>query len=246
MPAASLCRQLWLYCGVYDFAGLQAQQANGGGRWPASWRAALGRVAGVTPLLIVGWEQYKPDEMLESLASEFGSRLTKLGPLGEPAALMQTLAAVLGSTGPPLPAPLVGASSPGPQAAALLRGRLPAYNSSGKQQHPAHRASPASPCHNRSSQCLQAAHLLTQATKSLCRACFSSYEACAQEGAIPVNAPMRHLQLSVPGALGYSWQLMVAEKARRGPAVASSCQQLPAAASQWRSSDIVSAICHFD
>jgi hypothetical protein len=107
---------------VYDFAGLQPQQANGGGvssgvRWPASWRAALGRVAGVTPLLIVGWEQYKPDEMLESLASEFGSRLTKLGALGEPAALMQTLAAVLGSTGPPLPAPLVGASSPWRQAA---------------------------------------------------------------------------------------------------------------------------------
>ena len=104
---------------MYDFAGLQPQQqqqpANGGrngssaagGRGPASWRAALGRVAAVTPLLIVGWEQYKPDEMLESLASEFGSRLSKLGPLGEAPALMQALTAVLGGTGPLLPAPLV-------------------------------------------------------------------------------------------------------------------------------------------
>ena len=60
---------------------------------------------------------------------------------------------------------------------------------------------------------LQAAHILTQATKSLCRARFSSYEACAAgEGTLPVNAPLRHLELSEPGALGYSWQHMVVEK----------------------------------
>lgn len=114
-------RQLWLYVGVYDFAGLQAQAppagTNGrsasfgaGARWPPEWRAALGRVAAVTPLLIVGWEQSKPDEMLENLSSEFGSRLAKLGSAGTPAALMAALQAVLGpgTVGPQLPAPMVG------------------------------------------------------------------------------------------------------------------------------------------
>lgn len=114
-----LCRQLWLYVGVYDFAGLQASSASangpsGGDRWPAEWRAALGRVAVATPLLIVGWEQFKPDEMLESLASEFASRLTKLGPQGAPPALMAALQAALGGAlGPQLPGPLVGGASGG-------------------------------------------------------------------------------------------------------------------------------------
>ena len=58
----------------------------------------------------------------------------------------------------------------------------------------------------------QAAHLLTQATKSQCRARFSSYEACAQEGALPINAPLRHLELSLPGATGYTWQLAVVDQ----------------------------------
>lgn len=114
-----LCRQLWLYVGVYDFAGLQASSASangpsGGDRWPTEWRAALGRVAVATPLLIVGWEQFKPDEMLESLASEFASRLTKLGPQGAPPALMAALQAALGGAlGPQLPGPLVGGASGG-------------------------------------------------------------------------------------------------------------------------------------
>ncbi len=64
----------------------------------------------------------------------------------------------------------------------------------------------------------QAAHILTQATKSLCRARFSSYEACAAgEGTLPVHAPLRHLELSEPGALGYSWQQVVVEKVRAEP-----------------------------
>lgn len=107
------CRQLWLYVGVYDFAGLQGTSQSsgalsGGDRWPAEWRAALGRVAVATPLLIVGWEQFKPDEMLESLTSEFASRLTKLGAQGSPPALMAALQASLGGAlGPQLPGPLV-------------------------------------------------------------------------------------------------------------------------------------------
>ncbi len=60
---------------------------------------------------------------------------------------------------------------------------------------------------------MQAAHLLTQATKSLCRAHFSSWDACAQEGAVPLNAPLHHLRLSTPGALGYGWQQLIVEKA---------------------------------
>ncbi len=116
MPSTfvSLRRQLWLYVGVYDFAGLQSagqgsNGSSGGNRWPAEWRSALGRVAVATPLLIVGWEQFKPDEMLESLASEFASRLTKLGPQGAPPALMAALQASLGGAlGPQLPGPLVG------------------------------------------------------------------------------------------------------------------------------------------
>lgn len=60
---------------------------------------------------------------------------------------------------------------------------------------------------------VQAAHLLTQATKSLCRARFSSYEACTREGAVPLNAPLHHLRLSTPGALGYAWQQLIVEKA---------------------------------
>jgi hypothetical protein len=110
-----LFRQLWLYVGVYDFAGLQSPGQNGGNgpgggdRWPAEWRGALGRVAVATPLLIVGWEQFKPDEMLDSLASEFASRLTKLGLQGAPPALMAALQASLGGAlGPQLPGPLVG------------------------------------------------------------------------------------------------------------------------------------------
>ena len=80
------------------------------GDWPLEWRAALGRVAAATPLLIVGREQFKQDEMLESLSSEFGSRLGKLGGLGQPAALMSALQGALGpdSVGPPLAAPMVG------------------------------------------------------------------------------------------------------------------------------------------
>lgn len=58
---------------------------------------------------------------------------------------------------------------------------------------------------------LQAAHLLTQAAKSLCRARFSSYEACA-EGSVPVYAPLRHLQLALPGSSGYAWQQLVAQQ----------------------------------
>ncbi|KAL4452207.1 hypothetical protein ABPG75_007869 [Micractinium tetrahymenae] len=177
-----LFRQLWLYCGVYDFGSLQqaapapqngrrvtashAPTSAAAGRWPPAWHGALGRVAAATPLLILGWEQFKPDELMENLASEFGSRLTKLGPAGESAALAAALAAELG-TDPwqqgPVPAPL-------------------------------------------------AAHLLTQATKSLCRARFSSYESCAQEGVVPLNAPLHHLRLSIPGSLGYAWQQLIAEK----------------------------------
>ncbi|KAL4857248.1 Phosphatidylinositol 4-kinase alpha 1 [Chlorella vulgaris] len=166
-----LFRQLWLYCGVYDFAGLKAAasaQHGSSGRWPAEWRQAAGRVAAVSPLLIVGWEQYKPDELLESLTSEFGSRLAKLGPLGESAALTSALSALLG---PDLAAPGLKAQLPAPMAA----------------------------------------HLLTQAAKSLCRARFSSYEACA-EGSVPVYAPLRHLQLALPGSSGYAWQQLVAQQ----------------------------------
>ena len=98
---------MWLYCGVYDFAGM-AQQPEAPRRWPVAWQAALGRVSAATPLLIMGREQQKADEMLDSLASEFGSRLTKLGRLGEPAALMAALAGALGgSPWPQLPAPVV-------------------------------------------------------------------------------------------------------------------------------------------
>lgn len=124
-------RQLWLYCGVYDFAGLKAAasaQHGSSGRWPAEWRQAAGRVAAVSPLLIVGWEQYKPDELLESLTSEFGSRLAKLGPLGESAALTSALFALLG---PDLAAPGLKAQLPAPMvcgwggwAGRALRGQL--------------------------------------------------------------------------------------------------------------------------
>lgn len=133
LPASLLLprprRQLWLYVGVYDFAGLQPQVAlpapgssgNGrgappsgsasagpSGRWPPEWRAALGRVAAATPLLIVGWEQLRADEMLENLASEFATRLAKLGPLGEAPALMAALQGALGGAlGPQLPGPMV-------------------------------------------------------------------------------------------------------------------------------------------
>lgn len=114
LPAGP-CRQLWLYVGIYDFAALQQQNGQGNttadgtsGRWPIEWRASLGRVAAVTPLLIVGWEQFKPDEMLESLASEFATRLTMLGTLGEPPALSSALQGVLGgAVGPQLPGPMV-------------------------------------------------------------------------------------------------------------------------------------------
>ena len=85
-----------------------AQQPEAPRRWPVAWQAALGRVSAATPLLIMGREQQKADEMLDSLASEFGSRLTKLGRLGEPAALMAALAGALGgSPWPQLPAPVV-------------------------------------------------------------------------------------------------------------------------------------------
>ena len=70
---------------------------------------------------------------------------------------------------------------------------------------------------------MQAAHLLTQGVKSLCRARYSPYEACfhgsasaPEEGSslLPISAPMHHLQLATPGALGYSWQQLIVEKVR--------------------------------
>lgn len=132
-PHICLCRrQLWLYCGVYDFGGLQqdapaaqngrrvtvahAPVAAAAGRWPPAWRGALGRAAAATPLLVLGWEQFKPDEMMENLASELGSRLTKLGPAGEATALTAALAAELGVEAwqhGPVPAPLVRPSTGG-------------------------------------------------------------------------------------------------------------------------------------
>lgn len=111
---------------MYDFGGLQQgapAQQNGrrvtvahapasaaAGRWPPAWRGALGRVAGATPLLILGWEQFKPDEMMENLASELGSRLTRLGTAGGAEALTTALAAQLGAEAwqhRPVSAPLV-------------------------------------------------------------------------------------------------------------------------------------------
>lgn len=111
---------------MYDFGGLQQTAAapqNGrrvtvahapagaaAARWPPAWRGALGCVAAATPLLILGWEQFKPDELMENLASELGSRLTKLGPTGEAAPLAAALAAQLGAEAwqhGPVPAPLV-------------------------------------------------------------------------------------------------------------------------------------------
>ena len=46
----------------------------------------------------------------------------------------------------------------------------------------------------------------------MCGARFATYEACAQEGALPVSASLRHLELAMPGGQGYSWQLMLVDK----------------------------------
>jgi hypothetical protein len=67
---------------------------------------------------------------------------------------------------------------------------------------------------------LQAAHLLTQAANSLCRARLSGYDACVREAGVPVAAPLRLMQLAVPGGEGYPWQQLIAEQASalgRGP-----------------------------
>ena len=101
-----LVRLLWLYVGIYDFAGLVAAAAGVAPRWPPAWRASLGQVAATSPLLALGMEQQRGVDLQEQLQSEFGSRLTKLGQRGTLAVLTAQLTALAGPAGPPLSAPL--------------------------------------------------------------------------------------------------------------------------------------------
>lgn len=66
-----LFRSLWLYTAAYKLvnpaAGLTAGGSGGIGGSAQEWQVAAGRLAAVTPLLVVGTDSYHQADMVERL-----------------------------------------------------------------------------------------------------------------------------------------------------------------------------------
>lgn len=85
-----LHRNLWLYCGIYDFGGFRESMT-----WPKNWQSALGRIAVATPLLMLGAEEQKTEVLVEKLRAEYSARLLKLGSIASETQLSLLLGTLL-------------------------------------------------------------------------------------------------------------------------------------------------------
>ncbi|WIA31067.1 hypothetical protein OEZ86_001095 [Tetradesmus obliquus] len=110
-----LFRNLWLYTAMHKlvnpaagitafsdepFAAAAAAAAAGlpgkTGGVVAEWQLAAGRLAAVTPLLVVGTDSYIEADMVERLKVELGEQLSRAGSLGSSSSLSAALTSLLG------------------------------------------------------------------------------------------------------------------------------------------------------
>uniref|UniRef100_A0A383V936 1-phosphatidylinositol 4-kinase n=1 Tax=Tetradesmus obliquus TaxID=3088 RepID=A0A383V936_TETOB len=107
-----LFRNLWLYTAMHKlvnpaagitafsdepFAAAAAAGLPGKtGGVVAEWQLAAGRLAAVTPLLVVGTDSYIEADMVERLKVELGEQLSRAGSLGSSSSLSAALTSLLG------------------------------------------------------------------------------------------------------------------------------------------------------
>jgi len=175
-------RLLWLYIGMHDFAGMSGKgglslssnattsNANSSSPasypWPASWRAAVGRIAAFTPQIAALGE----GESVK-MGAELGPRVARLGGYG--AAAVSTISSSFYSAAPPpaRPTTIAAASAAAHARAASGLSRLLGTTNNSLPSMP---ASPDSPA--------RVAHLLSVATLELSRAELAPLGACVGGG----------------------------------------------------------------
>ncbi|KAF8068220.1 PI4KA1 [Scenedesmus sp. PABB004] len=106
-----LFRSLWLYSAMHKLVAPVPRGEAGSAAGVAEWQAAAGRLAAVTPLLVVGTDSFHEADMVERLKVELGEQLDAAGSRGSPSSLAAALVSLLGgkaalaSGGAPPPPP---------------------------------------------------------------------------------------------------------------------------------------------
>eukprot|EP00878_Enallax_costatus_P012821 GHUV01013388.1.p1 GENE.GHUV01013388.1~~GHUV01013388.1.p1 ORF type:complete len:2087 (+),score=705.77 GHUV01013388.1:215-6475(+) len=116
-----LFRNLWLYTATYKLVNPStalvagASSSSSAGSSVQEWQIAAGRLAAVTPLLVVGTDSYHEADMVERLKVELEEQLAQVGSLGSNSSLSAVLISLLGGK-----AALEGLNLPHPTEAVLL------------------------------------------------------------------------------------------------------------------------------